>query len=631
MARNINILFLLLLLSIAASAKDKNGSRDSLPIEVPTKDTTAIYYKKSILFNQTDSATHNEQQFYSHLKNNASRNRITKILHDLLITTPSKHDTNKHTHNNLHTFNGKTIRTIRIKQLNVFGASIKDTTRTAKTFLEKSGNAIHKNTNKRTLKKLILLNSGDIFSDTDALENERIIRTRSFIYDCKIVGTPVKNQPDLIDLTYIIQDVFSYGIEAHGTLEEHGGAIYNNNFLSEGHKIQLGVAHSTYSNARKTWGPNLQYIIRNINGSFIDAKMVARDTYSDNTYRFSLEKKFLTYDTKYAGQFEAQRVKESVSVFRSDTRKYGSRIDYNSLNIWLGRSFLLSKSARSLKPNNIILASRLQRYNFTNGSDLTNEIDLNNFWMVMSEINLSKSQYEKGNLLYGYGRTEDVPYGYSAKLSWGNKWINDTYKPYTGISLSAASRLSESIGYFSGALNFGGYLGNNKLQEGVFKCQFKYFSPLLNTRKTLSRHFISALYIKGTNRVSGDSLYLNNGSLYLEAFDTQSINGLQKLVFSYENVFFMRQRLLGFRLALYSFCDYGGVGIKQPLEHDYLSFGAGLRLRNDNLIFNTIQIRIAYLPKTPHGLRQTSFRISDEKNRDFTDFRESTIDPIVFR
>lgn len=636
MTKSFHILFLILLISHTLSAKNrfKESSKDSL-IENSSvssrKDTLAIYYNKSILFNQTDSSTQSERLFYLQLKENASKNRLTKILHELLFTNPNRSTSGNQQTIDISNFDGKHIRNIRIKQLDVFGSSVKDTTLTAYSLIEKTGNAVHKNTSHRTLKKLILLHSGDVFSNADALENERIIRSQSYIYDCKILCTPVKNIPDLVDIIYIIKDVFSYGIEAHGTFQEHEGAIYNNNFLSEGHKIQLGLAHSTNGGARKTWGPNLQYIIRNINGSFIDAKFLARDTYSDNTYRFTLEKKFLTYDTKYAGKFEAQRVRESDNVFRSDTRQYSSKVDYNTINLWLGRSFLLSKSSQNLRPNNLIIASRLERYNFMNSNQLSNETDLNNLWILMGEINLSKSQYEKGNLLYGYGRTEDVPFGYSLKLNWGNKWINDSYYPYTGMSISAANKLSEHLGYLNGSVSFGGYLSNQELKEGVLKCQFRYFSPLIKTRRSLSRHFLSALYIKGFNRVPGDSLYLNNGTLYLEAFDTRFVNGLQKLVLSYENVFFLKQRHLGFRLALYSFCDYGGVGINQPLEHDYLSLGLGFRIRNDNLIFNTIQIRIAYLPSTPNELRQTSFRITDENNKDFSGFRDTTVDPIIFK
>lgn len=572
-----------------------------------------------------------EYIFYKNLKNSASQYRITNFLHNWVVKNQNVSLSKENTSNSRHEqFNGKTIRHIKIRQLVVFGTSIETPNKNAKTFIEKSGNVIQRNTKERIIRNLILLHSGDNFETEIAVDNERIIRAQTFIYDCLINCIPVIEDTTMVDIEFLTQDAFSYGLEVNGSVTRHDIGIFNNNHHGIGNKLYVAVAHSTDAKDQ-TWGSDFQYTIRNINSSFINLKLLARDTYKDQTFSLDLEKEFITYETKYAGKATVKRVRNASKIYDNDPRFYQSRLNYDCVNIWMGKSFLISKSTTGIRPNNLIIASKISRYAFFNIDSAKERYNLDNFWFWLSEINLAKSNYKKSKLLYGFGRTEDIPYGYALKLLVGNKWTKSTSLPYTGISIAGATKVSDKTGYFNAEVQMGGFLKDNQLSEGVLKGKMEYLSPLLRLRYTLSRHTIAAYYIRGFHRVIGDSLYLNTGNLTIEAFDSNTINGIQKLILSYENTIYLRKKYLGFRVALFSFFDYGGVGINRPLEHDYMSFGGGLKIRNDNLIFNTLLIRVAFTPHHPETMRYRNFRITDEYNRGINGFRKVGITPFVFQ
>ncbi len=61
---------------------------------------------------------------------------------------------------------------------------------------------------------------------------------------------------------------------------------------------------------------------------------------------------------------------------------------------------------------------------------------------------------------------------------------------------------------------------------------------------------------------------------------------------------------MGFRVAIISFANLGFVSFPdRPLLRGplYQGYGLGLRLRNENLTFNSFQIRLAYYPNIPNN------------------------------
>ena len=66
------------------------------------------------------------------------------------------------------------------------------------------------------------------------------------------------------------------------------------------------------------------------------------------------------------------------------------------------------------------------------------------------------------------------------------------------------------------------------------------------------------------------------------------------MVLNTETVFFTPYQPLGFRIALFGFADFGLLGRDANIfkNNFFTTFGLGVRLRNERLVFSTIQLRL---------------------------------------
>ena len=96
----------------------------------------------------------------------------------------------------------------------------------------------------------------------------------------------------------------------------------------------------------------------------------------------------------------------------------------------------------------------------------------------------------------------------------------------------------------------------------------------------------------------------------------EDLFGDQKLSLSLETVQFSNFYIYGFRFVNFLFGDIGFVGptnksiFKNKL---YSGIGIGVRIRNDNLVFKTFQLRLTYYPSITPGYEHLIFRMTGEK------------------
>jgi hypothetical protein len=85
---------------------------------------------------------------------------------------------------------------------------------------------------------------------------------------------------------------------------------------------------------------------------------------------------------------------------------------------------------------------------------------------------------------------------------------------------------------------------------------------------------------------------------------------------SLESVLFSPANYFGFRFAFFAFADIGCLfGTNENIGNNDIvsSVGLGIRIRNDNLVFNTLQIRLGYFPNLPLDSKVNYFLISGEQ------------------
>jgi len=115
------------------------------------------------------------------------------------------------------------------------------------------------------------------------------------------------------------------------------------------------------------------------------------------------------------------------------------------------------------------------------------------------------------------------------------------------------------------------------------------------------RNFVNLDYTRGFGRYTDEYLFINKEHGF-SGFSNDSIRGNQRLSLNIESVFFSPANFYGFRFAFFAYAGAGFLfGTNQYITEGHVvsSLGAGIRIRNDNLVFNTFQIRIGFFPNLP--------------------------------
>ena len=178
------------------------------------------------------------------------------------------------------------------------------------------------------------------------------------------------------------------------------------------------------------------------------------------------------------------------------------------------------------------------------------------------------------------------------------------------------------LGYFYSSLQAEGFLYQGRSEQGLFRGDLRYISNLIDRDRWKFRQFVTFNYTRGFNRFEGEFLDIRdrNG---IRGLTSNTLRGTQRLLLNLETVAFTPLDLLDFKLALFGFFDVGLVneGNRDIFrENAQTGFGIGFRLRNDNLTFNAIEIRLAYYPNVPIGIDTVDLDLSGNPGFRFNDF-----------
>jgi hypothetical protein len=547
--------------------------------------------------------------FYDSLKEKASRNNFTKKLYSIVIVN---HDTifrkqfTGTSDAGYKEYSGKKIRKIIIERLNVFGANINNPLSESPNKLEKVLNKTHVNTNENIIRKNLLFSEGDKISPLTLSDNERILRQLPYINDARIVVQPVSD--DEADIVVYTKDVYSIGSSySYKGLKEGSFSLFEKNILGSGHEFGLEIPFN--SGLPDSPGFGAHYLENNIAKSFVNLNIYYLNGLGVRTYGFDLSRKLVSSTTKYAGGVSVRQMYTSEDL---DTLKVPQPLKYNLQDYWLSRSFLINKSSVS----RIIVAARYTNNNvFIHPFILSESFhNLQRYKLYLTSAALSLQKYSKTNLIYSYGRTEDIPYGVLLKFTAGREFNEFKQRTYFGVETSSANTI-KALGYFYGYTGFSTYMNKNRTEQGLLSIGMNYFSNLIYLGNSKIRNFVYLQYMRGFGRYSNEYLkfYTGNG---FSGFENDSVMGTQRLYVSLESVLFSPVNLYGFRFAFFGFTDFSLLsGTTEGLGNGYRlsSIGFGIRFRNDNLVFNTLQIRIGYFPNPPAYSVITPVNITGEQ------------------
>jgi hypothetical protein len=547
--------------------------------------------------------------FLDSLKSRASKSLITRKLYDFVIIQSQSGSGKNITSSSDVSFmgySGMKIRKIEIKRLNVFGSNINSPDFHEPNKIEKLLNKTHLNTNENIIKKNLLFSEGDTISPLTLSDNERLIRQLPYIDDARIVIVPVSDSE--ADVIVITKDIYSLGGKLSFSGFDKGSlSLFEKNIFGMGHEFGIEIPYDHKFSDSPGFGANYQ--VNNIFKTFSNLNVYFYDGLGKKTYGFDLSRNLVSSATKYAGGIS---IREMFTSDDLDSLAVPASVKYNLQDYWFLRSFLLNKESVS----RLILGVRYTNNNVFDHPFILPESYhyLQRYKMFLGSVSFSVQKYYKAKLIYGYGRTEDIPYGGLLNLTLGKEINEFKSRTYLGSYLSVGESIN-NLGYFFASAGFGTFFNEGKTEQGSLSLKTNFISNLSYLGRSRIRNFANVEYTRGFDRYSDEYLNFKSENGF-SGFRNDSTGNAQRLSLSIESVIFSPVSFYGFRFAAFGFADFGFLfGTNDFVgSGDILSaIGFGVRIRNDNLVLNTLQIRLGVFPSLPEYSRISQMKISGEQ------------------
>lgn len=540
--------------------------------------------------------------FYDSLEIKAHKKKWSSHLHDLLIVKSRSAVNGKYQNGYdrvgyFETYSQKYIRKIYIEQIDVFGPSITDTAKQALHWSQKFGNSLHISTSKSAIRRNLFISENERIDPYLLADNERLLRNKSNLQDSRIYILPIENCKDSVDIKILTKDVWpvALGIEIFDIGYGKVG-LWNNNFLGLGHNFNFTGYYNF--NRDPKFGYRADYRIPNIAHTFTAIDLRHTDSWNFKSNRISLSRDFFRPELRLGGGLSYEKTKRMLNVETMDEILDSVPTEFEINDAWLGYSLPMKRVTDFRLRKSFFVSGRVQQYQFL----VRPEIDTfylhayHNRRILLGSAGLVWQGYQSTHLVYGFGDTEDLPYGSMIKLTVGRERGEFSKRTYACLTF-AGSKYLHKIGYFSHFLEFGSYY-NNKLEQGALNYKFQYFSPLFGSKRHNFRQFARIQYLQGYNRFDDEFVEIrrNDG---IRGLDYEMLKGNKRLYVNTELVYYSPHYLYGFRFVYYLFFDAGIINYQKNVLFDnqmFSSLGVGFRFRNERLVFNTIQFRACLFP-----------------------------------
>jgi hypothetical protein len=595
--RGIALLTVLCLFAPKSGAQEKPDSSDIL-------DKVNISTRSSFINN-----------IFADAKNSLKHNPGDTLNHDIILFTKSEQAFKK--------YEGRIIRYIEIRRFD-FERSFTDTSNRITFVGTKILNALHTDTREWVVRQNLYIKEGTPLNPYKLADNERYLRTLDFIQDTRVFVTPVPGGKDSVDILIITKDFFTLTGVLDASFNSAKLRVAELNFLGMGQRIQATGLYDLNRNPRT--GYELLYGKTNIGGSFINATVAytiinggRSDGHEDEDAFFvRFDRPLVSPFSHVAGGVEFSRNQSRNVYLKPDSVFYQYR--YNIYDGWAG--YNLSAIAANHEKNydksrsQIFISARYLQTEFLNlpaqVGDTYNTV-FNDRKGVLGQVNLFRQDFYKLNYLYGFGTTEDLPFGYNIALTGG--WIRqrDLERPYFGFQ--AEQYLVTPLGGFvHSTFRAGGFLRNKRFEDAGTLVSVDFFTRLFRVSRWKLREHARISFTQLNNRIVSEQLKLNN--IYgLKDFSTDSVVGNKRISIYAESILYTNKKILGFRFAPFIYGDMALMAYEeQPFSKSdvYTGVGGGIRTRNENLVFGTIELKAAYYPRPVYDITQFRVEVSSE-------------------
>ena len=502
-------------------------------------------------------------------------------------------------------YQGKGIRHIYIKKFE-FDKMFTDTSKRISYFGTNILNHLHKTSRDWVIRDNLFIKERSVLDAYKLADNERYLRTLNFIQDARMEVLPVPGIEDSVDLEVITKDLFSISGAVNG--------VSNNNFnitASESNLFGMGqrIEGTTLfqTNRSPTFGYEFSYSKNSLANSFVNASIIyttinpnLADGSPNETAKFiQLQRPLVSEFMHLAGGVTFGTTESFNAYGQPDSLFY--KYSYQTFDAWIGYALGHDKAlSKSDIRDRTFLSIRYLQNNFNQAPyqiGHSYNTKFNDREAVLAQFTLFKQDFFKTNYIFGFGTTEDIPHGYNISLTSGWYRQLDLKRFYAGLELNkyVASRHGDFFQYF---LRSGGYLKNGQWQDASVLLGGSLYSRLLHLGNSKIRQYASFSFTRLFNNVAIDALRLDN-PFGLRYFTSDSTIGQRRFSFHEETFFFLKYKLLGFKFAPFTFADAALLTPPmQPFSRSqvYYGLGCGVRTRNENLVFGTMEFRLVYFP-----------------------------------
>lgn len=613
--RNIYVLILMSSLSVmAAKPQDHSVRRDTSSIQdilnnikEQIRDTSLFESVVSditgYIQDTTESVEARNRRFYENLEHKSQNSGFAKWLHGMLIVNPREPVEDVVDESGMYApYNGKPIVSIDIDNRPIFDR--------ARSHLQKGMESVHSTTWKYTVRKDLLFKVGDKVDADVVIKTKQLLKSRAYLYDAQIFMEPYESDTSAVVVKVVTRDKWTLVADGgiSGLTGRISGDIIEHNLGGSGNRLSYRLSLDWKNGSYE--GSLFQYHIPNMFKAFYEADFAAGRSFWRKRYTASVNKKLLLnsdYELGVKGGLWHDRV---LDIARDSFVVYGTK----ELDVWAGRSFYL-------KPANSSIYGML-RYHGLDFVDRPYAVGpgLNTAFhdrrMLLGSLGLYRENFLAANLIYGYGFKEYIATGYRVELFGGYAWEEFGRGWYTGVSARAGG--FTPIGYFMGDIRAGGFMGYEGMDfyRSAIDLNLTYFTNLIDVGPySKFRQFIGVDVLRGWNRGEGIGEYVRFTKESGPRYFLDKSMGRNRLVLSSESVLFTPWNPVGFRVALFAFGDVGWIGNRANFFRNdiYSTVGLGIRLKNERLIFSTIELSFNFAFGKNGFMRTEPVRLGSEK------------------
>ena len=510
------------------------------------------------------------------------------------------------------TFKGKVINQIQVNSVS-YTTPFNDTMATGKKIKRAMEEALYNSTTNKTMLKNLFFNTGDTLYPFLVADNEKFLRELAFIQDARIVASNDPSDSNGVIMNIQWKDIFPFGGSANiGSVQSFNTEINHNNVLGLGDKIQINALYDL--DRRPLAASGFEYIKRNFMGSFLNLTIgIDKIKPTFNSGRREEYAHYIKGDLPLVSPYHSFTGGFEFGKYESNNT-YSSRLPYQQvykyaygmMDGWMGINI---GAGLRVKDN---LQTRLRKFisfravskRFSEIPDTAYkkyDIHYSNIDAGLIAFNIFKQEYYHTSFIYGFGRNEDVPEGYSFSVTSGLTQRNMRTRPYLGLDYER-DYFTNQKNYTNFIIKLGGYLHNGSLEDISFLSSVNYFTSLkkLSNPKWSKRSFVQISATQQLNTILNEPLYLRS-EFGIPTFKNDNIQAATRVSFNIESVYYNTVKYYGFSFAPFMFVNSSYIKlIGEDLQKGsiYTALGLGCRTRNENLVFGTIELKAYYYPRT---------------------------------